>query len=88
MWIQDTLGSRPAEPCRADLAGQLTLPPPGRVDAEPVSFLRLRQNRKAPRAAATTTAVTADVWFDSTALHGNTLSITVSQSLDMCRSQI
>lgn len=53
--------SRPAEPCRADLAGQLTLPPPGRVDAEPVSFLRLRQNRNVPRAAATTTAVMADV---------------------------
>ena len=53
--------SRPAEPCRANLAGQLTLPPRGREDAEPLSFLRLRQNRYAPRAAATITAVTADV---------------------------
>jgi hypothetical protein len=85
----DRHGSRPAEPCRADLAGQLTLPPPGRVDAEPVSFLRLRQNIKVPRAAATTTAVTADVWFDSRALHDNTIIFTnASQSPDMCRSHV
>jgi hypothetical protein len=55
-------GSRPEEPSRADLAGQLTLPPPGRADADPdPSFLRLRQNKNAPRVATTRTAVTTDV---------------------------